>query len=256
MSDKIEITKEMFEKILSDKSMEFTLEEIEELMDSEVEKPEDEMDTELVSMCAAILAKAYNPGFKEEKPAEMFRPWEREEKAENTAPAQKNKKRIIPFRRVLIAAAVIVLVFVVALPAGATLFNNKFSDGVIEFYDDFFHINLGKDEPSADDIPQNDAVSEMIINNLDNFMLPEVLRGAEYEKKGRLNQDEFMTTFYIDVYNKSTKTSGQIMITQYNDTNHAMTNGQVNIPNTHRGFKQLLIEDKEIIIFGNGEKSY
>lgn len=55
-----------------------TLEEIERIMDLEVAKPVDEMDTELVDMCASILAKAYNPGFEEEKPTEIYRPWDKE----------------------------------------------------------------------------------------------------------------------------------------------------------------------------------
>ncbi len=190
MSHRIEITKEMLEKYISDSSMEFTLEEVEALMDSEVEKPEDEMDTEFVDLCAAVLAKAYNPDFKEEKPAEMYRPWEAENKngAESTESAKSDKKKVVPFKRILLVAAVLVLVFalvfVVALPAGAKLFDNKASDSIIEFYSDFFKINLNKDEHAM--ASENDAVSEMIINSLDSFMLPEVLRSEEYAKSARL----------------------------------------------------------------------
>lgn len=257
MAEKIEITKETLEKILSEKSMNFTLKEIEELMDSEVEKPEEEMDTELVDMCAEILAKAYNPGFNAEKPAEMYRPWEAENKAENVTPAAPVKKRAVRFKFVVLAAAILaVLVFIVALPAGAMLFNNQASDGIIEFYADFFHINLNKDEPSAEDIPQNDAVSNMIINNLDNFMLPEVLRGEEYKKSARLQQNDYMTTFYIDVKEIHGNITGTIVISQYNDKNHNMTNGQVNVPVAEKNFKQMMICDREIVVFGRDEQSY
>lgn len=257
MAEKIEITKEMLEKILSEKSMEFTLEEIEELMNSEVEKPENEMDTELVDMCAEILAKAYNPGFNAEKPAEMYRPWETENKAGNVTSAAPVKKRVIRFKYVALVAAILaVLVFIVALPAGAMLFDDQASGGIIEFYADFFHINLNKDEPSADDIPQNDAVSNMIINNLDNFMLPEVLRGEEYKKQGRLEQKDYVTVFYIDVVNNQTNISGTIVITQYNNDNHDMTNGQVNVPVAEKNFKQMMICDREIVVFGRDEQSY
>ncbi len=248
MTDRIKITKEMLEKFISDSSQELPLEEIEALMDSEVEKPEDEMDTELVDMCAAILAKAYNPGYKEEKPNEMYRPWEDEKKPE--AP----KKKTVRFRYVLIAAAILVIVFTVALPAGARLFDNKASDGIIQFYDDFFKINLNKDEPTT--AANKDAVSEMIINSLDFFMLPEVLRGDEYEKSARLTQDDLLTIFYIDVTNKSTQISGQILITQYKDKNTDMTNGQVNVSDEHRNYKQLTIDGKEIIVFGRDNTSY
>lgn len=249
MTDRIKITKEMLEKFISDSSQELPLEEIEALMDSEVEKPEDEMDTELVDMCAAILAKAYNPGYKEEKPEEMYHPWEDEKKPETP------KKKTVRFRYVLIAAAILVIVFTVALPAGARLFDNKASDGIIQFYDDFFKINLNKDEPTT--AASKDAVSEMIINNLDSFMLPEVLRSDEYVKKAYLTQDGYTTVFYVNISNSVQNISGTIMITQYNNPNHDMTNGRVNVPdNTYRYFEQLVINDREVIVFGNDDKSY
>lgn len=256
MTDKIKITKELLEKLISDSSVELDLAEVEALMDAEIEKPEAEMDTELVDMCAAILAKAYNPGFVEGKPAQMYRPWEDEKTpaAENVAEAKPGKKRKVSVKHILIAAAVLVLIFAVALPAGAKLFDNDASDGIIEFYSDFFKINLNKDEPAV--ASENDAVSEMIINSLDTFMLPEVLLSDEYEKTARLVQESEITTFLIDVKNPMVGIDGTIVITQYKSVEHNMTNGQVNIPNTHREFKQLIIEDKEIIVFTMGEESY
>lgn len=55
-----------------------TLEKIEHIMELEMAKPLEEMDTELVDMCSLILAKAYNPNFEECKSMEMYRPWENE----------------------------------------------------------------------------------------------------------------------------------------------------------------------------------
>lgn len=259
MTDKIKITKEKLEKFISDSSVELDLAEVEALMDAEVEKPEAEMDTELVDMCAAILAKAYNPGFVEGKPAQMYRPWENEKSpaAESTTETKPGKKKTISFKRILLVAAAVSLVVVAffALPAGAKLFDNGASDGIIEFYSDFFKINLNEDEPTTEF--QNDAVSEMIINSLGTFMLPEVLLSDEYEKTAYLTQEDYMTTFYINVVNEFEDISGTIMITQYNDKDLNMTNGAGNIPDgTYRYFKELLINGKEIIVFGNNEKSY
>jgi len=62
-------------KNMTNEDFMLTLKKIEVLMDYEMEKPDDEMDTELVDMCASILAKAYNPGYKDEKPSEMYCPW-------------------------------------------------------------------------------------------------------------------------------------------------------------------------------------
>lgn len=257
MSHRVEITKEMLEKYISDNCMEFTLEEVEALMDSEVEKPEDEMDTELVDLCATVLAKAYNPDFKEGKPAEMYRPWEDENKngAENTDSAKPDKKKVVPFKRILLVAAVLVVIFAVALPAGAKLFGNNTSDGIIEFYNDFFKINLNKDESTTAN--SDDLVNQMILDSLNTLMLPQILLSDEYEKKVQTEQGDQMTTIWLFVNNVNEKITGYIMITQYKTADHNMTNGFGNIPdNTYRYVKELLIDGQKVIVFGNDEKSY
>ena len=82
-----------------------TLEAIEEIMDAEIKKPIEVMDTELIDACASILAKAYNPGFKEEMPAEMFCPWDlsddekNEFSEENIIKMINKEKKKLPFLR-------------------------------------------------------------------------------------------------------------------------------------------------------------
>ncbi len=253
----IKITKEMLEGFMSDKGMELTLAEIEALMDSEVEKPEDEMDTELVAMCADILAKAYNPGFEEGKPKQMYRPWEDEKTpaAESTANVKPFKKKAVTFRRALLVAAVLVLAFAVALPVCATLFDSKASDGIIQFYSDFFKINLNKDEPAT--VSESDTVNLKITDSLDSFMLPEAILSDDYEKSVRSEQNEYLTTTWVDVKNTEQNISGTVTVYQYKNAEHNMTNGQVNIPgNSYRYFKEILIDGKDIIVFGDDEKSY
>ncbi|MBO5359282.1 MAG: DUF4367 domain-containing protein [Clostridia bacterium] len=257
MTDNVKITKEKLEKFISDSSVELDLAEVEALMDAEVEKPEAEMDTELVDMCAAILAKAYNPGFEEGKPAQMYRPWEDEEApaTENTANAKNDKKKPVSFRRtVLVVAAVLVILFVVALPAGARLFVDGAPDGIVQFCSRVFKINLNKDEPTT--VDENDLVNQMILDSLDTLMLPEVLLSNEYEKEVLVEQKEFVTIIRVDVNNAEQDISGLITITQYKSADHNMTNGQVNVSDEHTNYKQLTIDGKDIIVFGMGERSY
>lgn len=257
MTDKIKITKELLEKFISDSSVELDLAEVEALMDAEVEKPEAEMDTELVDMCAAILAKAYNPGFVEGKPAQMYRPWEDEKTpaAENITEAKPGKKKAVPFRRILLVAAVLVLLFAVALPAGAKLFNNDASDGIIQFYEDFFKINLNKDEPTTAS-ENDDLVNQMILDSLDTLLLPQVLLGDDYEKSVRTEQSDQMTTIWLYINSINRNITGYIMITQYKDADHNMTNGQVNVRDIYRSFKELEINGTKIVVFGKNDTSY
>ncbi|MBQ3499048.1 MAG: hypothetical protein IJA87_07980 [Clostridia bacterium] len=259
MKHKVKITKEMLEKFISDTGTELTLEEIESLMNSEAEKSADEMDTELIDLCAAVLAKAYNPDFREEKPSETYRPWEDEKnpvsEAEDASAAKPKKKKTVKFRRVLLVAAVLAAVFAVALPVGAKLFGNKASDGIIGFYTDFFKINMSQDEPTTAN--EDDTVNQMIPESLDTFMLPEALLSEDYEKKVETKQNEQVTVILISVNNEDQDISGLITITQYKSAEHSMTNGFGNIPeDTYRYFKKMLIDNKELIVFGDGDISY
>lgn len=254
MENKFELTKEIIKKMLNEKEMKFTYEEIEALMDSEVEKPEEEMDTELVDMCAEILVKKYCPEVLEEKEIPMYRPWEY---MENTEPAAQPKKRVIRFKYVALVAAILaVLVFVVALPAGAKLFDNQASDKIIKFYEDYFSISLNKDEPTT--VEENHLINQMILNSLNSLPLPEVLLSDEYERAiGNVKQDSDKEIIFVNVSNNSKGINGTIVITQYKNAEHAMTNGLGNVPdNTYRYFKELIINDNEIIVFGRDGESY
>ena len=242
----MEITKEMIEKFISETDMELTLEEIEAMMDAETEKPMDEMDTELIDLCAAVLAKAYNPEFKEYELPEMYRPWE----DKNTKPAKKK----VPLRRILLVAAVLALVLAVALPVGAMLFESEVSDSIIGFYSDFFRINLNKDEPTA--AAEDDAVN-VSADTLESFMLPQALLSDEYEKSVCKKQEGFASVVLVSVNNAERSISGTITITKYNDLNHNMTNCKVDVPyNTFRYYKEISTDNKPIIVFGYGKESY
>lgn len=49
------MTKETLQKILSDKTMSFTESEISTMIDEELEKPPDQMDTNFINYCLDIL---------------------------------------------------------------------------------------------------------------------------------------------------------------------------------------------------------
>lgn len=232
LMDKIDILK--LKEILEEKEMKFTREDITAIMDAELEKTPAEMNTNLVDICAAALTEGIP--------------------AQEEATEPKSAKRKVTVGKILLIAAVFMLGFAVALPVGAKLFNSNSSNGIIGFYSDFFKIDLNKDKPTSAETPTNETVIDA--DNLDSFMLPEALLGDEYEKNVQVEEDEHITTVLISLDNTQQKISGLITVTQYKDTGYDMTNGKVNVPDTHREFKQLLIEDKEIIVFANGDTSY
>ena len=252
MENKFELNKEVIKKMLNEKEMKFTYEEIEALMDSEVEKSEEEMDTELVAMCADILAKKYCPEIFEEKDTPIYRPWEH---MENTEPVAQPKKRIICLKYVALVAAVLaVLTVVVALPAGAKLFDNPTSDKIIEFYEESFKINLNKKEETTQ--VDSDWINELILENLHTRMLPQVLLSEDYEKIPNVQKSDDVTTIYIQLSNATSGIHGNILITEYKNQNINAVNGSVSVSDMYDYFKQILVNETEVIVFGNDKEIY
>lgn len=92
-------------KMINSEPISFTLEEIENIMDEELEKSPEEMDGELIQICLNVLTKAHSEAEKGE--------------------VEPEKKKIYyrkPFRA-LIAAAVIILFVASALTVSAQVFN-------------------------------------------------------------------------------------------------------------------------------------
>lgn len=62
-------------------SNEITEQELHQIMDNELIKPENEMDTEIIDLCASALCKIYNIVLNE---IPMYKPWEHESNNKNT----------------------------------------------------------------------------------------------------------------------------------------------------------------------------
>lgn len=249
------IDKTLLSKILNEKGMMLTAKEIEEIMDAETAKPEEEMDTELVDLCATALVQKYYPELKNEPEIPMFCPWEEETKQQEQKSAQPKKKRLVSFKKVFLVAAVIVLVFAIAIPAGAALFNGGAANSIIEFCEDHFKINLKKDTTTSP--AQNELVNQMILESLDSLMLPEELLSDEYQKSvTNVIKDEYKNAIYISIINASNGITGNLVVTQYNDSNVETINGLGNVSEMHKYFEQLLINNIDVVVFGNDQQIY
>lgn len=249
------IDKTLLSKILNEKGMMLTAKEIEEIMDAEIAKPVEEMDTELVDLCATALVQKYYPELKNEPEIPMFCPWEEETKQQEQKSTQPQKKRLVSFKKVLLVAAVIVLVFAIAIPAGAALFNGAAANSIIEFCEDHFKINLKKEKTTSP--AQNELVNQMILESLDSLMLPEELLSDEYQKSvTNIIKDEYKNAIYISITNESNDVTGNMVVTQYIDSNVETINGLGDVSEMHKYFKQLLINNIDVVVFGNDQQIY
>lgn len=232
--DKIDTLK--LKEILEEKEMKFTQGDIISLMDAELEKAPAEMNTNLVDLCVAVLESNAVPNDATNKP--------------------KPAKRKIKAGKILLVAAIIALLGLIAIPVGANLIPGESSDRIVEFYSDHFKIKLREEVPSVANSDSDNIVNQLILESLDTLVLPQELLGEKYDKSVRSQEDDLMTTIYVDFSNESTGVSGKIGITQYKNKSIQLGNGIGSMPADHKYFKQIKVEEKDVLIFGYDEKIY
>ena len=253
MKNKIEITKELIEKILAEEEISFTYAELEEIMDAELEKTPEDMDVELVEICAEILANELVPLTGEQPSPEKTMIFPEEMPAQSLLPSPNRKLKV---GKILLIAAVVGLLCAVAIPAGARFMPSEAADKIIDFCYDHFKINLRGDEPDTASSGENDWVNNLILENLHTLKLPEILLNDEYEKSVRTQDEENIKVILVDISNSTSGISGNIMITQYKDKNVELHNGVGNVSNIYKYFEQTTINNTDILVFGETNEIY
>lgn len=135
------MNKDILYEILSSKSEKLSVRDIEGLLNEELEKDQNEMDTDLVDLCINAL--------------------------DEISQKQKSvKKKRIRFSKLIAAAIILVLLVIVSIPAGAKYLNMDVPQGVISFYDEYFSINLNKT------MSYDELKDDLVNYNVDNLVLP------------------------------------------------------------------------------------
>lgn len=121
------LTDKEFLSFINDKSLDGSLEEnLNKIIDEEMEKSEEEIDTELIEYCLDKLSK-----LEAETPAT-------EEKKGN---GDSNGKHI-KFKKFIVVAAAVAVLFVGTISASAIIFDVNLFDGIVELYNDYIRINF------------------------------------------------------------------------------------------------------------------
>ncbi len=199
------ITDKEFLVFINDKSLDGSLEEnLNRIIDEEMEKPEEEMDTALIEYCLDKLNK-----LESETP-------DTEEKKGN---GDSNGKRInFKFKKAIaIAAAVAVAVFLVGtLSVSAFVFDVNLFDGIVEIYNDYIRINIDKTNDKVDSyqLLGTELAKELADNGFEKVLLPDEIFSANYE----ITNIEYETGEFINSTNitfESRNGLGSIHISQY-----------------------------------------
>lgn len=164
------LTDKEFLSFINDKSLDGSLEEnLNKIIDEEMEKSEEEMDTELIEYCLDKLSK-----LEAETPAT-------EEKKGN---GDSNGKHIkLKLKKVIAVAAAIAVFLVGTLSVSAVVFDVNLFDGIVELYDDYIRINFDNTDDKADEyqLLGTELAKELADNGFNEVLLPEAIFSEEYE---------------------------------------------------------------------------
>ncbi|MDE6111198.1 MAG: DUF4367 domain-containing protein [Eubacterium sp.] len=233
------MTSEELIYFLKSEPMKFTYSEIEQMMDEEMAKDPDEMDTDFVDLCADVLCKALD-----------------EIEQKETDSNGKNNKRIkFKLLRIVVAAIVFALMLCTAVSVAAKYVHNETSDKIVKFYEDHFSINLRNGETCSEKYSDEsiELISKLKDNGFDNIILPSALLTDDYTYNVDIDENDELLTAYCTYNSKNTVV--HITITKHkNDENSILTN-DTQVTAQYDSAKQLSLNGMDIIVLGGKEVS-
>ena len=178
--------KEIMKNILETSSAELTKEEIQDILDSELNKNEDEMDTELIELCIEALNRE-------------------DDSAEVSCENSKGNIKLIRHRKIkkiFIIAAVISVILIISFTVGANIFNVDAKPGVVKIFGNIVSIDL-------EALENKETESNNYEEFKDTYLFP-VFGSESCILKEKENSDK--TIRFIEFYFKDSGISGYINI--------------------------------------------
>lgn len=215
-------------EVLKVNFLSFSKEEIENIMEEELEKAPEEMDTELIDMCLDIL---------------MGEPKKRADEDLAASPAVSDKKaKRINFKKGILVAAIITLLLSIAIPVSANVFNIDVPENILKIYEKFFDLDFERGK-------QNKKLSVILSENeLDDIVLPLYLYDhcevSGFEKV----KEELNTHIYFDFVEKENNINGRVKL-DLMGTKMDFLNGETLVNGHYEEAKQLTVNGINVIVF-------
>lgn len=216
--------KDILYEILNSEYENLSSAEIEGILNEELDKSPEEMDTDLVELCLDAL---------------------------NSVGEKKlNKRRLrVRLSRILIAAVIFVLLIGIAIPVCAKYFSVSFSDGVVKFYDDCFSVDLSNNDDSIKDI-----VGTLEQDGLANVKLPDMLFSPETIIRNYACEDANGIT-KIDFEFQNTEIQGCVSIFSYEDKKDFIS-GFGKVSQKYKYVNEIDKGEYSVLVFSDDKKSY
>lgn len=221
-------------EILKVKFLSFTKEEIENIMDEELEKSPEEMDTELIEMCLDILT-----GEPKEKADEVL--------TDSPAVSDKTVKKI-KFKKGILIAAIITLFITISIPVGAKIFDIDVPESILKVYEEYFQLNLDGETQSED------LNTVLATNGLSDAVLPQFLfsdcKITEFEK---VDYDD-KTQVKFKYSDEKNGISGGVNLNIYGE-NIDLSDGDMNVNNQYEEGEEIIVNGINVVVFKKGGES-
>lgn len=232
---------------LKKNSTSFKLSEIEEMMNEELNKDPNKMDTELVDLCAEILESAY------------FEKSENKQDFDTNESKNLKKSKKIKFGKLIMIAAIIIIICAITIPVGAKFIHTDASENIVQFFNNQFHINLKNSNTNS--LNNSDSNSELAKNiqtaGIENVILPtEFLTNTYSTEITRIDKNESFDTVEIDFDNKNQDISGYISIVKYKSEDSMFLLGQGDLAEEYDSVKQITVNNMDILVFSGSIGCY
>lgn len=169
-----------------------------QIIDEETEKPEDEMNPDLIEYCLDMLNKE-NTDISNAK-------------SETSA----TKHTSIKFKKIVSVAAVVAILFIGTLTASAVIFDVNLFDGLVEVYTDYVRIHFDKSDDKADsyELSDTELAKELAENGFTDVLLPEAIFSDDFEIT-EITYEHFEYTSSANIYFKYKNKRDYISISKY-----------------------------------------
>lgn len=154
------MTNSEFREIFNDESVYLSKEELDSIINEELEKTEEEMDSDLIELCLFELDKLERNELQSKS----------REKVDNNGLV---KKRNV--WRYFLAALVAIMLIAGTLTVSAVVFDIDLFDGIIELYNDYVRIRFDKNNEKANgyDFLGSELAQQLAKNGISPVLLPE-----------------------------------------------------------------------------------
>ncbi|MBO5397224.1 MAG: hypothetical protein J6A97_10130 [Clostridia bacterium] len=211
------MNKEILRNVLRTSSVEFSYAEIEKMLNDELEKSTEEMDTELVELCIDVLSNYVNEGNK------IFDEEALPKKAKTC------KKPIV--KKIFLIAAIVSVILTLSITVSANIFDIDLPAEIVKIFGDRIILNLSGGSKENNALDDNGLLSA--------FSGEKCVIESETFNESR---KETIIQFYV----KDSKIHGTIVVFPYSVTDKGLIDNNV-FKNVEQ-IKQLVIDGIEVTV--------